>query len=170
MDELIESASISTNPFKVGVVNIPAFKAKGTVYGSNPVIGTITVTPEINGCFGVKKSLKLTVNPLDNPAFAYDDNSFCNIQADPIPLIKGTLGGYFSFTPKGLVIDTVTGKINLAITSIILINYFNIVYKVNLDNLYVISNLYKSYSASFFCLLINTISSSPSNCSSSITP
>jgi gliding motility-associated-like protein len=112
-----ENSKIAIGLSANGSGNIPAFKAKGTVYGSGPLIGTITVTPTINGCFGSNKSLTLTVNPLDNPAFAYDDNSFCNIQADPIPLIKGTLGGYFTFTPKGLVMDTASGKINLAATT-----------------------------------------------------
>ncbi len=112
-----ENSNVTIGLSKDGVGNIPAFKAKGTVNGSSPVIGTITVTPEINGCFGVKKSLTLTVNQLDNPAFKYDDNSFCKIQANPTPVITGTKGGYFTFTPNGLVIDNATGTINLIATT-----------------------------------------------------
>jgi hypothetical protein len=44
-----------------------------------------------------------------------------------------------------LMVDLYNNKINLAIVSTILINYYNMVYNVNLDNLYVISNLYKAY-------------------------
>ena len=44
-----------------------------------------------------------------------------------------------------LISDLYNNKINLAIVSIILINYYNIEYNINLDNLYAVSNLYKSY-------------------------
>ena len=44
-----------------------------------------------------------------------------------------------------LMSDLYNNKINLAIVSTILINYYNMVYNVNLDNLYAISNLYKAY-------------------------
>lgn len=44
-----------------------------------------------------------------------------------------------------LISDLYNNKINLAIISIILINYYNIEYNINLNNLYVISNLYKAY-------------------------
>ena len=102
-----------------GKGNIIPFKALGTVYGNNPISGNIIVIPEINGCFGANKSLTLTVNPLDNPAFNYSDNSYCVIpkQANPIPVITGTKGGYFSFKPTGLVINTNTGEINLLATT-----------------------------------------------------
>jgi gliding motility-associated-like protein len=96
-----------------GVGDIAAFVAKGTVFGGSAINGTITITPEINGCFGSTTSFVLTVNPIDNPAFHYSDNSFCTTQADPTPTIDGTLGGGFTFTPVGLSINTSTGLINL---------------------------------------------------------
>ena len=96
-----------------GSGNIPAFVAKGTVFGGTSVIGNITVTPEINGCFGSSKSFDLTVNPIDNPAFHYSDNSYCTTQFDPTPIIDGTLGGVFTSTPIGLSLNSTTGKINL---------------------------------------------------------
>ena len=96
-----------------GTGNIPAFIAKGTVFGGSSVTGNITVTPEINGCFGSAKSFDMTVNPIDNPAFHYSDNSFCTTQSDPTPIIDGTQGGVFSSTPIGLSLNTSTGKINL---------------------------------------------------------
>ncbi len=96
-----------------GVGNIASFIASGTVYGGGSVSGNIVVTPEINGCFGATKTFNLTVNPIDNPAFAYSDNSYCAIQANPVPVISGTLGGAFTFSPVGLVINSSTGEIDL---------------------------------------------------------
>ena len=93
--------------------NIAAFIAKGTVFGGSSIVSNVIVTPEINGCFGSTKSFDLTVNPIDNPAFHYSDNSFCTTQSDPTPIIDGTVGGVFSSQPIGLSINTSTGKINL---------------------------------------------------------
>jgi gliding motility-associated-like protein len=96
-----------------GIGNISAFIAKGTVYGGSSVVGNLVVTPEINGCIGATKSFTLTVNPLDNPAFAYSDNSYCTVQGNPTPVITGTTGGTFTSTPAGLMINSATGLINL---------------------------------------------------------
>lgn len=96
-----------------GTGNIAAFIAKGTIYGGNSIVGNMVVTPEINGCTGAPKSFNLTVNPLDNPAFTYSDNSFCIAQGNPTPVISGTLGGTFTSSPAGLMINSATGLINL---------------------------------------------------------
>ncbi len=96
-----------------GEGNIPSFIATGTVFGGVSILGNVLVTPEINGCTGATKSFNLSVNPIDNPAFAYSDNSFCAVQANPTPTITGTPGGTFSYSPSGLVINTFTGEINL---------------------------------------------------------
>jgi gliding motility-associated-like protein len=96
-----------------GSGNISAFVAKGTVFGGSSIAGNVVVTPEINGCSGSTKTFILTVNPIDNPAFHYSDNSFCTTQVNPAPSIDGTLGGVFTSTPLGLSINSATGLINL---------------------------------------------------------
>ena len=102
-----------------GVGNINAFIAKGTVFGGNSIVGNVSVTPEINGCFGLPKSFDLTVNPIDNPAFHYDDDSYCIIigQANPTPKIDGTLGGTFTSFPTGLNINSLSGLIDLNLSN-----------------------------------------------------
>jgi trimeric autotransporter adhesin len=97
-----------------GTGNISAFVASGTIFGGSSIVGNLVVTPEINGCMGATKSFNLTVNPLDNPAFAYSDNSYCTAQGNPTPAISGTTGGTFTYTPTGLFINASTGLINLA--------------------------------------------------------
>ncbi len=96
-----------------GTGNIASFTATGTVYGGSSIVGNLIVTPEINGCNGATKSFTLTVNPLDNPAFAYSDNSYCTVQGNPTPVITGTPAGKFTFTPAGLIFNATTGFIDL---------------------------------------------------------
>ena len=96
-----------------GTGNIVSFKATGTVYGGSSIVSNLIVTPEINGCTGASKPFTLTVNPLDNPAFAYSDNSYCTVQGNPTPVITGTTGGKFTSTPAGLNVNSTTGFIDL---------------------------------------------------------
>lgn len=96
-----------------GSGNIAAFVAKGTVFGGNSISGNVVVTPVINGCSGTTTTFVLTVNPIDNPAFHYSDNSFCTSQLDPTPIVDGTLNGIFTSSPVGLVLNSSTGTINL---------------------------------------------------------
>jgi hypothetical protein len=46
---------------------------------------------------------------------------------------------------KNIVFDLYNNKINLAIITIPLLNYFNLKYNINLDNLFLLSKLYKVY-------------------------
>ncbi|MBP6458576.1 MAG: gliding motility-associated C-terminal domain-containing protein [Crocinitomicaceae bacterium] len=96
-----------------GSGDIGSFTANGTSFGGTPIIGNITVTPQINGCLGTSTSFTYKVNPIGNPAFAYADNSFCLTQPDPSPLISGTQGGKFSSSPLGLILNQSSGQITL---------------------------------------------------------
>ena len=97
-----------------GSGNIGSFTANGTSFGGSPIIGNITVTPQINGCVGASTSFTYKVNPIGNPAFAYADNSFCLVQSDPSPVVSGTPAGTFSSTPFGLTLSQSTGQITLS--------------------------------------------------------
>ena len=91
-----------------------------------------------------KKKFDYEVIKLGSSTYSYEFNVlFSKIVADKTMSYSITSIKYNN--ELKLISDLYNNKINLAITSIILINYFNIKYKVNLDNLYVISNLYKSY-------------------------
>ena len=91
-----------------------------------------------------KKKFDYEVIKLGSSSYSYEFNVlFSKIVADKTMSYSITSIKYNN--ELKLISDLYNNKINLAIASIILINYFNIEYKVNLDNLYVISNLYKSY-------------------------
>ena len=91
-----------------------------------------------------KKKFEFEVIKFGSSEYSYEFNVlFSKIVADKT--MSYSISSIKYNNELKLISDLYNNKINLAISSIILINYFNIEYKVNLDNLYVISNLYKSY-------------------------
>ena len=82
----------------------------GTTYTTS---GTYTFsTTNMSGCDSVA-TLVLTIEPTEFAQFSYDTTSYCSISSDPTPTITGTTGGIFTATPSGLVIDSLTGVIDL---------------------------------------------------------
>ncbi len=76
--------------------------------------GTYTVTYTVQG---VSSNQQVTINDLDNAAFAYSASSYAPTDADPTPTITGLTGGTFSGT-TGLVINSTTGEIDLSASTI----------------------------------------------------
>jgi gliding motility-associated-like protein len=107
------SSEPSIGLMSTGSGNIPSFVASGTIRGGSSISSLVTVTPELNGCKGDSKVFSLIVNSQDDPSFTFLDNSFCITEQNPIPVVKGTQGGSFSFKPAGLVIDPKTGKVDI---------------------------------------------------------
>ncbi|HLF34968.1 MAG TPA: DNRLRE domain-containing protein [Cyclobacteriaceae bacterium] len=58
--------------------------------------------------------VSLIVNPLESPVFSYDSEIFCRLAANPTPNITGTAGGTFSSSPAGLVVDSLSGEIDIS--------------------------------------------------------
>jgi gliding motility-associated-like protein len=84
--------------------------------------GTYTVTntiPAASGCPAVTATASITINPVQNAAFAYSTGTFCQTGSNPTPTITGTPGGTFSATPAGLILtSSSTGEINLSASSL----------------------------------------------------
>ena len=77
-----------------------------------PITTTYTLTASSNGCSN-SSTVAVTVNPATSAAFAYNAASYCQSSANPTPTITGTAGGGFT-SASGLVINAVTGQLNLA--------------------------------------------------------
>ncbi|GAB3872122.1 hypothetical protein GCM10028824_22140 [Hymenobacter segetis] len=77
-----------------------------------PITTTYTLTASSNGCSSTS-TVAVTVNPATSAAFAYNAASYCQSSANPTPTITGTAGGGFT-SASGLIINAVTGQINLA--------------------------------------------------------
>jgi Ig-like domain CHU_C associated/Secretion system C-terminal sorting domain len=73
---------------------------------------TVTVT-DGNTCVATSAAVIVTVSPLASAAFSYPTNTLCLSAPNPTPAISGTPGGTFSAAPIGLVIDPVTGELDL---------------------------------------------------------
>jgi gliding motility-associated-like protein len=63
-----------------------------------------------NGC---PMSISGVFSGLESATISYDQPAYCIDETNPIPVINGVQGGTFSST-AGLVIDPVTGEVNLA--------------------------------------------------------
>jgi hypothetical protein len=91
-----------------------------------------------------KKKFDFEVIKLGSNEYSYEFNElFSKILVDKT--LSYTITSIKYDNQIKLMSDLYNNKINLAIVSTILINYYNMKYNVNLDNLYVISNLYKAY-------------------------
>jgi gliding motility-associated-like protein len=102
-----DNTSSGLNSFGTG--NVPSFTA--TNNGSNAIVSTITVVPELNGCTGNQASYTITVDPADDASFIYTGNNFCQTGSNPIPQTVNSNGTFNGST--GLVINSSTGEIDL---------------------------------------------------------
>lgn len=84
-------------------------------YGDSLVVSptvTTTYTAFLSGCSGLDYTADITVFVEDiNPGFSYD--AFYCTDGTALPTITGTPGGTFTSVPAGLVLDPVTGEIDL---------------------------------------------------------
>jgi gliding motility-associated-like protein len=73
---------------------------------------TYTITPSLNGCAGISVDVIVTVHPTADASFTV--SNYCD-GVGSAPVITGTAGGTFSFTPvpsDGATIDAATGLIS----------------------------------------------------------
>ena len=71
----------------------------GSNNGDNPVIATITVTPEVNGCYGASETFTITVNPAPLAQFSIPDQTICSGETSAVvSLTSATSGASISWT------------------------------------------------------------------------
>ncbi|WP_165764442.1 choice-of-anchor J domain-containing protein, partial [Flavobacterium aurantiibacter] len=82
---------------------------------SQPGIYLITNTiPATEVCQEVTATFELTIVPQVSPEFSYSQSVYCKNNSNPLPITVEGTGTYTGTT--GLVIDSITGEINLADT------------------------------------------------------
>lgn len=82
----------------------------------NPIVSTVTVTPDDGTCPGTPDVFTITVDPLEDATFSISATSVCSNGTAPTINVSGTAGGTFS-APIGLTIDPNSGVIDLATSS-----------------------------------------------------
>jgi PKD repeat protein len=55
--------------------------------------------------------------PSNSSTFSYSSNVYCNSGTNPSPTITGIAGGTFTSSPLGLVLNTLTGQIDVALST-----------------------------------------------------
>lgn len=90
--------------------------SQNTTYTYNtPGTYTVTLTAtNASGSDDEEKTNLIVVSPQDDASFSYITSTYCQDGVDPTPTINGTLGGTFSRSPVGLVINSSTGVIDLS--------------------------------------------------------
>ena len=86
----------------------------GTFDPSTAGVGNHIITYTISGSCGDVDTMTIVVNPSDTAAFNYSLMSYCQSDPDPSPTNTGTLGGTYTSSPAGLVINGGTGVIDLS--------------------------------------------------------
>lgn len=86
---------------------------------SNPINGA-SVSCGISGCSNtVSNAISISVTALPSAAFSYPFSSYCKSFTGAItPTISGVSGGTFNSTPAGLSINSSTGAINAAASTV----------------------------------------------------
>lgn len=74
---------------------------------------TITYITSTNQCNDTSTTA-IEIISNEDASFSYVKNSYCKIETNPTPIISGTIGGVFSSSSINLVIDTISGEINLS--------------------------------------------------------
>lgn len=92
-----------------GTGDIPAFVALNNT--GSPIVATFTITPINNGCNGTPIDITITVNPQDDPTFAYSALSFCEGSGNEFLGFAASPGGTFSSSTPGFV-NPITGELN----------------------------------------------------------
>lgn len=86
---------------------------------STPGTYTVTNTIPVSGsCLASISTATVVITSADDASFVYTSSTYCQSGTNPTPSITGVSGGTFTSTPPGLVLDSITGSINLSTSSL----------------------------------------------------
>src|ERR1019366_968010 len=91
-----------------------------TLFVTGSTFGTVvyTVTPTNSGCAGSPLTVNIKVNRMDSASFSYSSPSFCQSGIDPTAIITGVPGGSFSGSTGLILLDTLTGQIDVSASTV----------------------------------------------------
>jgi hypothetical protein len=108
------NSNTSIGLIAAGTGAIPAFVGTNNT-GSTAITGTINVTPYYNSCAGVPASFTIQVKK-SVISLSYQGSPYCQ-GGYAVPQQTGTAGGVYGATPVGLNISSVTGQVNLSLST-----------------------------------------------------
>lgn len=92
--------------------------ATGEIDVSSATPGLYSISYTTNGSCPNTSSVSVTIDPMDDATFSYSAPTYCVVDPDPNPIITGLIGGGFSSSPAGLVINAVTGVIDVSTSTV----------------------------------------------------
>ncbi len=105
-----------------------AFTSVPVGLSMNPVTGQIDVSASMSGPYTItyttsgtcpnSSNFAVTIDPLDDASFSYTAPTYCVADPDPTPTIIGLAGGSFTSAPVGLVINPLTGVIDVSASTV----------------------------------------------------
>jgi len=107
-----------TGTFSESTGNLSIDSSTGVINVNNSTAGTYTVVYTTNGSCQNTVNNTITVNALDGATFAYSSNSLPQTGTASLTTTPTTSGGVFSAYPSGLSINSSTGEIDLAASTI----------------------------------------------------
>ena len=107
-----------TGTFSESTGNLSIDSSTGVINVNNSTAGTYTVVYTTNGSCPNTINNTITINALDGATFAYSSNSLPQTGTASLTTTPTTSGGVFSAYPSGLSINSSTGEIDLAASTI----------------------------------------------------
>ena len=104
--------------FSESTGNLSIDSSTGVINVNNSTAGTYTVVYTTNGSCPNTVNNTITVNALDGATFAYSSNSLPQTGTASLTTTPTTSGGVYSAYPSGLSINSSTGEIDLAASTI----------------------------------------------------
>lgn len=103
-----------------GVGDITAFTAINN--GTTPIIATITVTPNVNGCSGSSKTFTITINPSPSVSFTPSNQVVCSGSSSNVVNLTSSSGTSFTWTalqPSGILGVLTSGTNTIPVQTLI---------------------------------------------------
>ena len=107
-----------TGTFSESTGNLSIDSSTGVITLNSSTAGTYTVVYTTNGSCPNTVNNTITVNALDGATFAYSSNSLPQTGTASLTTTPTTSGGVYSAYPSGLSINSSTGEIDLAASTI----------------------------------------------------
>ena len=107
-----------TGTFSESTGNLTIDSSTGVITLNSSTVGSYTVVYTTNGSCPNTVNNTITVNALDGATFAYSSNSLPQTGTASLTTTPTTSGGVFSAYPSGLSINSSTGEIDLAASTI----------------------------------------------------
>lgn len=104
--------------FSESTGNLSIDSSTGVINVNNSTAGTYTVVYTTNGSCPNTVNNTITINALDGATFAYSSNSLPQTGTASLTTTPTTSGGVYSAYPSGLSINSSTGEIDLAASTI----------------------------------------------------